>query len=78
MSLEKERDSEKSPSDITSAAVYFGGEDGLPLPPQLSEAEEKELWRKIDMRLLPILALLYLLSFIDRGNVPLLSYRCDF
>ena len=69
MFLEKEKDSEKSPSDITSTVVNFGGEDGLPPPPHLSEAEEKKLWRKVDLKLLPVLALLYLLSFIDRGKV---------
>ena len=70
MSLEKEKDSEKPPSDITSDVVNFGGEDGLPPPPQLTQAEEKKLWRKVDLKLLPVLALMYLLSFIDRGKVP--------
>ena len=69
MSPEKGSVSERSPSYIESEAVNFGGEDGLPPPPQLSEAEEKKLWRKIDLWLLPILTLLYLLSFIDRGEV---------
>lgn len=31
--------------------------------------DEKKLLRKMDLRLLPILTLLYLLSFIDRGNI---------
>lgn len=31
--------------------------------------DEKKLLRKMDMRLLPMLTLLYLLSFIDRGNI---------
>lgn len=34
-----------------------------------SHIDEKKLLRKMDMRLLPILTLLYLLSFIDRGNI---------
>ena len=71
MTPENEKDSEKSPSDTTSETVNFGGEGGLPPPPQLSEAEEKRLWRKVDLKLMPILALLYLLSFIDRGKAPL-------
>ncbi|GAA5913374.1 hypothetical protein JCM8208_004745 [Rhodotorula glutinis] len=32
-------------------------------------AEEDKLYRKVDLRLMPILALLYLLSFMDRGNI---------
>ncbi|KAL8277541.1 hypothetical protein RQP46_010096 [Phenoliferia psychrophenolica] len=31
--------------------------------------EEAKLYRKIDLRIMPILSLLYLLSFMDRGNV---------
>ncbi|KAI9632398.1 MFS general substrate transporter [Dioszegia hungarica] len=34
-----------------------------------TEAEEKKLYRKIDLRILPILSFLYLLSFMDRGNI---------
>ena len=36
--------------------------------PTLTPEEEAKIWRKIDMRLVPILALLYLFSFLDRGN----------
>ena len=35
----------------------------------LSRHEEKALVRKLDLRLLPPLTLLYLLSFLDRSNV---------
>lgn len=31
--------------------------------------DEKKILRKMDLRLLPMLALLYLLSFLDRGNI---------
>ncbi|KAK4053319.1 hypothetical protein OIO90_003931 [Microbotryomycetes sp. JL221] len=31
--------------------------------------EEKKLYRKVDLHLLPMLAILYLLSFMDRGNI---------
>ncbi|KAK0736553.1 major facilitator superfamily domain-containing protein [Apiosordaria backusii] len=31
--------------------------------------DEKAILRKMDMRLIPMLALLYLLSFLDRGNI---------
>lgn len=38
-------------------------------PPTLTPEQEKKLWRKIDMRILPILTLMYLCSFMDRGAV---------
>ena len=38
----------------------------LPLPPELSPEEERKLWLKIDLRLLPILGLMYLMSYMDR------------
>ncbi|KAJ7621858.1 MFS general substrate transporter [Mycena polygramma] len=47
----------------------FGGDSTLPPPPTLSAEEERKLWRKIDWRLMPILSLMYLMSFLDRGNI---------
>ncbi|GJE93045.1 MFS general substrate transporter [Phanerochaete sordida] len=44
-------------------------EGQLPPPPTLSAAEEKALYRKVDLRLMPILTLMYLCSFLDRGNI---------
>lgn len=41
----------------------------LPPPPVLTAEEEKRLWRKVDMRLIPISTLLYLVSYLDRGNI---------
>jgi hypothetical protein len=35
--------------------------------PSLTEDQEKRLWRKIDRRLMPMLSLMYLMSFLDRG-----------
>ncbi|EGD87719.1 hypothetical protein H112_04185 [Trichophyton rubrum D6] len=37
--------------------------------PDFSDIDEKKVIRKMDMRLIPALALLYLLSFLDRGNI---------
>ncbi len=34
-----------------------------------SHINQKEVLRKMDLRLIPMLALLYLLSFLDRGNI---------
>ncbi len=47
--------------------VDFGGDSTLPPPPQLTAEEERRLWRKVDLRILPILTLMYLCSFLDRG-----------
>ncbi|OAX31241.1 MFS general substrate transporter [Rhizopogon vinicolor AM-OR11-026] len=37
--------------------------------PRLTPKQERKLWRKVDMRLIPILSLMYLLAFIDRSNI---------
>ncbi|KAF8835336.1 MFS general substrate transporter [Paxillus ammoniavirescens] len=37
--------------------------------PVLTAAQETKLLRKIDLRLLPMITLMYLLSFMDRGNI---------
>ena len=50
------------------SVLDFGGDSELPPPPELTEAEERQLYRKIDLRLMPILALMYLFSFLDRGR----------
>lgn len=34
----------------------------------VSQAEYDKLLRKVDLRVIPILAVLYLLSFLDRGS----------
>ncbi|KIJ14067.1 hypothetical protein PAXINDRAFT_79958 [Paxillus involutus ATCC 200175] len=35
--------------------------------PAITEAEEIKLWRRIDLRLMPMISLMYLFSFMDRG-----------
>jgi hypothetical protein len=37
--------------------------------PALTEAEHKRLLRKMDVRLVSMVTCLYLLSFLDRGNI---------
>jgi sugar phosphate permease len=54
---------------VSSDGIDFGGESTLPPPPTLTPEQERKLWRKVDLRLMPILALMYLLSFMDRGNI---------
>jgi sugar phosphate permease len=52
-----------------AAVTDFGGDSSLPPPPTLSLEEERRLYRKLDIRLMPILSLMYLFSFLDRGNI---------
>ncbi|KAH8112963.1 MFS general substrate transporter [Phellopilus nigrolimitatus] len=49
----------------------FSGDSSLPSPPVLTLEQEKKLYRKIDSRLMPILSIIYLCSFLDRGNAKL-------
>ncbi|KAJ3880401.1 MFS general substrate transporter [Lentinula edodes] len=66
-SVKNEKASDKQ---LETASDYeFGGESQLPRPPVLSEDNERKLWRKIDLRLMPILCVMYLMSFMDRGNI---------
>ena len=67
---------EKAP-DLSFPEKKSSGSDefGTPPYPDSNEdldasfrAEEKALLRKLDLRLLPALTLLYLLSFLDRSN----------
>lgn len=41
---------------------------------ELDEAESARVLRKVDMRLVPMLALLYLVAFIDRSNSKSTSF----
>lgn len=36
--------------------------------PQLSPEQQRKLWCKVDLRILPILSLLYLFCYLDRGT----------
>jgi hypothetical protein len=44
--------------------------DEISLGPTLEGQIEKTLIRKIDLHILPIVVLLYLFSFLDRGTCP--------
>ena len=68
--VEKNRDRlVGSESDEEHLSVLdFGGDSQLPPPPTLTPEQERALYRKIDLRLMPILASMYLLSFLDRGS----------
>ena len=64
---------EKRNSSSSDLSVDFGGESSLPPPPTLTPEQERKLWRKVDLRLMPILSLMYLLSFLDRGSIFFLT-----
>lgn len=48
---------------------HVEGADGEHNLPRYHNAETARVLRRIDWRLLPVLTLLYLLSFLDRGNI---------
>ncbi len=73
--LEKYRASESQLENVAAETEDFGGESTLPPPPTLTAEEERKLWRKVDLRLMPILSLLYLFSFLDRGMPQHSDYR---
>jgi hypothetical protein len=62
----------------STMAIQHGGESPLESAadskvgvagPVYSEEMEKRILRKMDIRLIPMLATLYLLAFLDRGNI---------
>ena len=79
-SLEKDRERcelvEKSKDVAVQLVDNFGGEATLPPPLALTDEQEKKLWRKIDLRLMPILSLMYLFSFLDRGSLMVHMLKC--
>lgn len=67
-------------SSLTDKPVSFGQEDAVEKEPEhdlnseghdadFSGIDEKKTLRKMDVRLIPALAVLYLLAFLDRGNI---------
>ncbi|KAK4056023.1 hypothetical protein OIO90_003018 [Microbotryomycetes sp. JL221] len=69
MSEEKFQDSLKA--DIAYVEEAHDGTTGRAIRParEFAAAEEDRLYRKMDWRMLPTLAVLYLMSFMDRGNI---------
>ncbi len=50
--------------------VYSSKEENIGLPlPEIDRVAEKKLIRKLDIHLVPIVMLLYLLSYLDRVNI---------
>jgi hypothetical protein len=52
-------------SNSDSHDKQYLADEHVPFTPE----EEKKLMRKIDLRLIPWLSFLYLLSFLDRANI---------
>jgi hypothetical protein len=52
---------------VEEASLERKKEESEIVVPVLTVEEEQRLWRKIDMRLMPMLSLMYLMSFLDRG-----------
>lgn len=52
------------PNPRKEAPVYVAG-----LTPEEREKAEKALVRKIDIRLLPMLIIMYILNYLDRNNI---------
>ncbi|EAQ91529.1 hypothetical protein CHGG_03464 [Chaetomium globosum CBS 148.51] len=61
------------PGSQTDEKIDVEQLDRTGVPPatlqSFAHLDEKKILRKMDMRLIPMLALLYLLSFLDRGNI---------
>lgn len=56
---------EKSPDQEAGAVTS----DEHELPSDFSSIDEAAVLRKMDLRLIPMLSVLYLLAFLDRGNI---------
>ena len=52
---------------IDNVTTYVEGADSAPGP--YAHLDIKKIHRKMDARIVPMLTVLYLLSFLDRGNI---------
>ena len=59
---------ENAPAEVVENRELEKDIDDLQSSIDYDEGETKKVLRKVDRRLLPVLTLLYLLSFLDRGN----------
>ncbi|KIK93184.1 hypothetical protein PAXRUDRAFT_829217 [Paxillus rubicundulus Ve08.2h10] len=71
MSLRSNAASDGSPlQDEEKVIIRSSEEQGQgSIAPTLTAEQENKLWRKIDVQLIPIVATMYFLSFMDRGNI---------
>lgn len=54
--------------DVIHSEIKDVALQSIPPPPELSAVHQRRIWRKIDIRLLPILTLMYLCAYLDRGK----------
>jgi hypothetical protein len=67
---------DKVSKDMFIETKEDGSETSLPLKEKMTPEEllaDQKLVRLIDFKLIPFLALLYLMSFLDRSNVAIAS-----
>jgi len=68
MTTDIERGAGGGPSSVGSDSEKVAN-TGLFEAAQINRVRERELLRKLDLHLIPIIMILYLLSFLDRGNI---------
>lgn len=56
-------------NDVSSHKENYSAVGTARTPPSFDHIDERKILCKMDIRLIPTLALLYLLSFLDRGNI---------
>ncbi|CCL99900.1 uncharacterized protein FIBRA_01925 [Fibroporia radiculosa] len=56
--------------DVKSVNIAECAQGSTKTPsPAFTPEQQKKLWRKIDARIMPVLTIMYLFSFMDRGNI---------
>ena len=58
------------PTTGSSHTVASDGDATLPPAPTLTPDQQRKLYRKLDLRLMPILSVMYLLASMDGGTYP--------
>lgn len=71
---EKEKVALEGQGNISSDAPSLASQESFTNPTGINE---KALLRKLDLKLLPPLSLLYLLSFLDRSNSTFLMHSLN-
>ncbi|VUC25711.1 unnamed protein product [Clonostachys rosea] len=69
MGVEKPTSSSGAPPKASDSDTENAQATQLEIGGQLSEIDEKRTLRKIDLHVIPIVTVLYLLCFLDRGNI---------
>ena len=67
-------------TDEKLSAMGDGGDQSSVRPVEVVEfgpEDEERIKKKIDRRLIPVLTILYLLSYLDRGNSQFIRSPCD-